>query len=139
MNSSGFTIGRDTMKELVSLNKKPTESNDVVEYIGELIESVGIIHAMHLTTKSWIRHKALDEYYKDMPELIDVFVEAYISNGEFEIVPKFDIEYSGAEDVLNHLYVSGMTIHSKLSPDLTNPLEDILTKFKTVLYKLSFY
>lgn len=122
--------------ELKPLNPIATET-PVSRYIGMLIDSVGVIHAMHLITKSWARHRALDGYYKEMPELIDSFAEAYIARHEVYLSP-IPTPHASAEDLLNRLCELGCAIHDDLSPDLSNPLEDILTKISSTLYKLRF-
>lgn len=114
------------------------QSESLAELISNLIESVGVIHAMHLMTTEWARHKALDEYYKDMPELIDVLAETAIAESDMVLSPRIDFPYSTAEELLRSLLGKCMTVHMSLSPTLTNPLEDVMTKINQVLYKLRF-
>lgn len=123
------------MEILKPINKIANET-PVPQFINSIIESIGIIHAMHLTTNSYARHKALDSYYKEMPDLIDIFAEAYIARNEVKLNPKINFEYLHAGDLLQQLCDAGCNIHPALSPDLSNPLEDILTLISTTLYKL---
>lgn len=123
--------------ELKPLNVKPTYDPTSL-FIGELIASVGIMHAFHLNTRVWSRHKALDEYYKDMPELIDVLAEAYLSNSSNQIESHISEKFLFPEGLLTHLKESGLRIHPLLSPELTNPLEDVLTFISQIQYKLQF-
>ena len=123
------------METLQPLIKQAKETS-LSAYIGSLLQSVAIVHAMHLTTLSYARHKALDEYYKDMPELIDALAEAYIAQETVNLEPRISYNYSTAEDLLISLKEVGLMIHKGLCPTLTNPLEDILTKINSILYKL---
>lgn len=126
------------METLVPLNLQVLAETPVSKFIGSMIESVGAVHAMHLTTTLWARHKALDAYYKDMPELIDSFAESYIARHTVSLTPKIVFPYTTAEDLLIKLREEGYAIHTGLSPDLSNPLEDILTLISSTLYKLRF-
>lgn len=123
------------MKNLQPLNT-PVKETSISAYIESLLQSVAIVHAMHLTTLSYARHKALDEYYKDMPELIDAFAESYISQEEVKLEPRISFNHSSAEDLLKSLKEVGLMLHKGMCPSLTNPLEDILTKIHSILYKL---
>lgn len=113
---------------------RPIESP--ATYIGNLLQSVSIVHAMHLNTKSYARHMALDEYYKGMPEVADAFAEAYIQHTEATITPLCTYPHTSAEELLNSLRDGGYAIHPTLKPDLTNALEDVLTFISSILYKL---
>lgn len=52
------------------------------EYFGTLQESVTEAWREHLKTAKYSTHIALDDYYNDMPEKIDAFIEAYIACNE---------------------------------------------------------
>lgn len=114
--------------------------NNTSKFIGLVIETVGLVHASHLMTRSYARHKALDEYYKDMPELIDVFAESSMGGQDLIIKPSVDFEYSTIEELLIYTRDSGILLHKEISdkPQLTNPLEDVLTLISQTLYKLKF-
>ena len=126
------------METLQPLNQKASET-PVSAYIGALLQSVAVVHSMHLTTTNYARHMALDEYYKDMPELIDAFAEAYIAEGDVVIKPTIGFEYDSAETLLSSLKDAGLVIHGGLCPSLTNPLEDVLTKISAIQYKLRLH
>lgn len=49
----------------------------IEEFFGTLQESVVATWRKHLKTKKYSSHMALDEYYKDAPELIDGLIEAW--------------------------------------------------------------
>lgn len=127
------------METLQPLNKSVNET-PVSVYIGALLRSVAVVHAMHLTTTSYARHKALDEYYNDMPELIDAFAESYLATEKTMNVildARIGFGYTSAESLLMALKANGLQLHANgMCPSLTNPLEDVLTKINAILYKL---
>lgn len=47
------------------------------EYFGTLLQSVTEAHKQHLMTGKYSKHKALNEFYDEMPELIDSLIEHY--------------------------------------------------------------
>ena len=49
----------------------------VEEFFGTLQESVVMTWRKHLKTKKYSSHMALDEYYKEAPELIDALIEGW--------------------------------------------------------------
>lgn len=53
------------------------KANDINEFLGTLLQSVTDAHKMHLATKKFSVHKALNEYYDDAPEAVDALVEAW--------------------------------------------------------------
>lgn len=125
-----------TDMKLMPLHEAQSETLAIL--ISNLIESVGVVHAMHLTTREWVRHKALDEYYKDMPELIDALAESALAMEDFDIVPGIEFKYGTAEELLGTIFTKCHNIHSSLCPSVANPLEEVMTKINQVLYKLRF-
>lgn len=75
---------------------------NIEEYFGTLLQSVTEIHEKHLMTGKYSNHKALDEFYNEMPELIDDLVEHWQgTHGKVESY-KNTIESDG-EDVVKYL------------------------------------
>lgn len=53
-------------------------------FFGQLFQSRDIAHLCHLNTRSFAEHKALNEYYDGLLDLIDSLLESYqgsLSNG----------------------------------------------------------
>lgn len=53
------------------------KANNVNEFLGTLLQSVTDAHTMHLATKKFSVHKALNEYYDDAPDAVDALIEAW--------------------------------------------------------------
>ena len=47
------------------------------EFIATLLMAAPLAHMLHLQTKSYAQHKALEELYTELPELVDSLAEAY--------------------------------------------------------------
>lgn len=57
----------------------------IEQFFGTLQQSVIGTWRKHLKTDKYSAHKALDEYYNDMPELVDTLIEDYMGiNGKVE-------------------------------------------------------
>lgn len=57
----------------------------VEQFFGTLQQSVVGTWRKHLKTDKYSAHKALDEYYNDMPELVDTLIEDYMGiNGKVD-------------------------------------------------------
>ncbi len=50
----------------------------VGQFIVKALHARTATHVLHLTTRSYATHKALNEFYDARPDLIDGFAEAYI-------------------------------------------------------------
>ena len=58
---------------------------NVAEYFGTLLQSVTETHKKHLMTGKYSDHKALNEFYDEMPDLIDALI-ADFNKPELEII-----------------------------------------------------
>ena len=47
------------------------------DFIGQLFLARDVAHSVHLNTRSYAKHKALNEFYTKVVELADTFAEAY--------------------------------------------------------------
>ena len=72
---------------------------NINEYFGTLLQSVTEAHKKHLMTGKYSDHKALNEFYDEMPELVDALIEHYQGeNGKVENL-KNVIEAEGKDAV----------------------------------------
>lgn len=62
------------------------KASSINEFLGTLLQSVTDAHTMHLATKKFSTHKALNDYYDDAPEVVDELIEALQGvKGEIEL------------------------------------------------------
>ena len=112
----------------------------IEEFFGTLQESVVMTWRKHLKTKKYSSHMALDEYYKDAPELIDGLIEAW--QGTHDKVEDYvnlleGKEFDTAVDYLTEL--RNITKEGRKlmdSSELESDVDSILSLIDGVIYKL---
>lgn len=97
---------KNMLKQTSDKEKTEEVSQEKVigEYFGTLLQSITEIHKKHLMSKSYSEHKALEDYYKEMPGLVDSFIEHY--QGIFGIIENYPdaiIRLEAGETSLNYL------------------------------------
>lgn len=114
------------------------------EFLGTLLQSVTDAHTMHLATKKFSIHKALNEYYDEAPEAIDALIEAWQGAKGRKIklktidLPGVDvcdpIEYFSA---LREVCMNGKgLIDEETESDLASELDNVIALIDQTLYKL---
>jgi hypothetical protein len=87
------------------LNEQRTTNSDYVEMISLLLHSRTQAHTLHLQTESYPEHKALNEYYDGIVDIIDGLVESY--QGKYGILKgykSYDLtEYKSTESTTKYL------------------------------------
>lgn len=111
----------------------------IEELFGTLQQSVVTTWRKHLKTKKYSNHMALDEYYKDAPELIDALIEAY--QGTHDKVESYknllDKDYDTALDYLTELRKITKEGRELMdSSELESDVDSILSLIDGVIYKL---
>lgn len=112
----------------------------IEELFGTLQQSVVATWRKHLKTKKYSSHMALDDYYKDAPELIDTLIENW--QGAHEKVEDYKNvldgkEYDTAVDYLTDLRKTCKDGAELLdSSELKSDLDAILSLIDSTIYKL---
>ena len=112
----------------------------VEEFFGTLQESVVATWRKHLKTKKYSSHMALDEYYKEAPELIDALIEGW--QGTHDKIEKYvdllkDKEFDTAVDYLTELRKITKEGRKLMdSSELESDTDSILSLIDGVIYKL---
>ena len=112
----------------------------VEEFFGTLQESVVMTWRKHLKTKKYSNHMALDEYYKEAPELIDALIEGW--QGTHDKIEKYDNllkdkEFDTAVDYLTELRKITKEGRKLMdSSELESDTDAILSLIDGVIYKL---
>jgi len=114
---------------------------EVSKFVSTLMMSRTQAHIYHLQTQSYAQHKALQDYYEEIVDLIDEYVEAY--QGKYEILRGYILPTTWREDDNALRYFLGMReyiqrIRTTLPQDdeLVNVMDDIATLINTTIYKL---
>src|SRR5574343_178064 len=113
----------------------------MAQITAELMKSRTLIHQMHLATSSYAQHKALDDYYSDIVDLIDTLVETY--QGEYGLIGKYpEPKLSGTVSVaylsslLSFLKQNRYKACAEEDTHLQNIFDEIVALIYQTLYKL---
>ena len=125
------------------------KDSEVVKFFSKIFESKEMAHVYHLQVKgeegSYATHKALENYYEDILNLLDNLVEIY--QGQYGIVEGYDIidtNETKTKDFVKYFEeVAEYIKHSKkcISEDdthLHSLIDDIVCLIYKTLYKLKF-
>ena len=118
----------------------------VAKFVSTLLASRDQAHVFHLQTRSYAVHKALNEYYDDVVDLIDEFVESY--QGRYGILtglkpPASFIETDSTEDVVKYFVALNDFVdrsRDKLPDDgfIMNQVDEVSQLINSTLYKLTY-
>lgn len=119
-----------------------TNNNLILDFL----EFQNNLHIYHWTTKSFARHKASDNLYEKMNELVDRFVEVYIGiysrptklNGKLKIVKLSDAEFTNyLESTIIYLKNKLPTYFKETDTDLITIRDDMIASVNQTLYLAS--
>lgn len=115
--------------------------NSIEELFGTLQQSVVEEWRKHLKTSKYSKHMALDEFYKEMPEMVDKLIEDYQGiNGKVgEYVNVFDAEDMDALEYLETLrdfVKAGREDFIEGETSLESDVDDILGFINSIIYKV---
>jgi hypothetical protein len=123
--------------------QKESKASFVV-LVSKLLDSQRQVHIFHLQTKSFAEHKALQDYYDAIGDLVDGVVESY--QGKYGIVTGWKsigtADYQSTEQLLSYLksLSEETSKYYKVSKDtyIQNQLDEVTTLINSTLYKLRF-
>ena len=112
------------------------------ELISLLFLSRDVAHRVHLQTRSYSKHKALDKFYHDIIEAADEFAEVY--QGCYGLLGAIPVRGSKASaNITAFLEAQVKEIkdgRAEISDDseIQNKIDEILAVFHRTIYKLKF-
>lgn len=117
------------------------KANSIEEFFGTLLQSVTEAHKKHLMTGKYSSHKALNEFYDEMPELVDALIEHWQgTNGKVEkyenslLATDMDtVEY--LEELLDMCEEAKETLFDDQEA-LCSDIDDIIGQISSTLYQL---
>lgn len=113
----------------------------IEDLFGTLQQSVVSGWRKHLRTAKYAKHEALDDFYKEMPELVDKLIEGWMGANGTKIKNYNNILQSSNMNTLKYLkelkgiVKQGYPLMGDNS-DLKASLDDILELINTTLYKV---
>jgi hypothetical protein len=114
------------------------------EFVGMLFLARDVAHSVHLNTRSYSKHVALNTFYDEIIDLADKFAEAY--QGRHGLIGP--IALMSAKNTANILdFLQGQTeeigkcryeVCDKTDTPLQNIIDEIVGLYLSTLYKLRF-
>jgi hypothetical protein len=114
------------------------------DFVGILFLARDVTHSVHLNTRSYAKHKALQKFYENIIDLADAFSEAYQGRNGL-IGPISLMSAKKTSNVIEFLESQLAEIESvrydvvdKSDSALQQLIDNIIELYLTTLYKLRF-
>jgi DNA-binding ferritin-like protein len=114
------------------------------DFMGELFLARDVTHSVHLNTRSYSKHKALQKFYEGIIELADDFAEAY--QGRHGLIGPISLQSARKttnvteflQDSLKTIEQMRYEICEKTDTPIQNIIDEIAGLYLSTLYKLRF-
>jgi HD superfamily phosphodiesterase len=115
-----------------------------VSLVSRLLDSQRQVHIFHLQTKSFAEHKALQDYYDAIGDIVDALVES--AQGKYGILTGWKsfetMEYESTEQCVSYFKTLLNDIASAYNivkdTYIQNQLDEVTALINSTLYKLRF-
>ena len=114
------------------------------DFVGHLFLARDVAHSVHLNTRSFSKHSALNEFYDSIVDLADKFAEAYQGrHGLIGPITLTSAKKTGniiefLEDSLNSIENTRYKVCDKTDTPIQNIIDEIVGQYLSTLYKLRF-
>jgi hypothetical protein len=113
-------------------------------FIGNLFLARDVAHSVHLNTRSFAKHSALNQFYDGIVDLADKFAEAY--QGRHGLIGPISLSSARKtanvtaflEDSLAEIEKSRYSVCDRSDTALQNIIDEIVGLYLSTLYKLKF-
>ena len=117
---------------------------NAAEFVGTLFLARDVAHSVHLNTRSFAKHTALNEFYNNIVELADKFAEAY--QGKYGLIGPISLMTAKKtnnivaflEGQLDEIEEMRYKVVDKECTPLQNIIDEIFGLYYSTLYKLKF-
>lgn len=114
------------------------------DFVGTLFLARDVAHSVHLNTRSFSKHMALNSFYDEVIELADKFAEAY--QGRHGLIGPISLMSAKKttniveflEDSLADIEKMRFEVCDKTDTPLQNIIDEIVGLYLSTLYKLKF-
>jgi DNA-binding ferritin-like protein len=114
------------------------------DFVGTLFLARDVAHSVHLNTRSFAKHSALNSFYDEVVELADKFAEAY--QGRHGLIGPISLMSAKKtsniieflEDSLADIEKMRYEVVEKTDTALQNIIDEIVGLYLSTLYKLKF-
>ena len=114
------------------------------DFVGTLFLARDVAHSVHLNTRSFAKHMALNEFYDAIVDLADKFAEAYQGrHGMIGPITLMSAKKTGnilefLQDSLADIEKMRYEICDKSDSPLQNIIDEIVGQYLSTLHKLKF-
>ena len=114
------------------------------DFVGMLFLARDVTHSVHLNTRSYAKHKALQKFYENIIDLADGFAEAYQGrHGLIGPISLMSAKKTGnvvefLQDQLAEIEKYRYDVCEKDDGPLQNLIDGIIELYLSTLYKLRF-
>jgi hypothetical protein len=117
------------------------ESLAIQDFVMTMLHSQTNAHILHLQSRSYSEHKALQGYYEGIDGILDDYVEAY--QGVYGIVDNYPITYTAPSKPLEYMiglsdYLTQARPSLPKDSELMNILDEMAALIDKTIYKLRF-
>lgn len=114
------------------------------DFVGLLFLGRDVAHSVHLNTRSFAKHMALQAFYEEIVDLADKFAEAY--QGKYGLIGGITLQAAKKtpnvveflQDQMDEIESSRYKVVDKDCTALQNIIDEIVGLYLSTLYKLRF-
>ena len=114
------------------------------DFVGMLFLARDVAHSVHLNTRSFSKHMALNTFYEEIIELADKFAEAY--QGKYGLIGPISLMNARTttnivdflQNQVDEIEVDRYKMCEKTETALQNIIDEIVGLYLSTLYKLRF-
>ena len=114
------------------------------DFVGTLFLARDVAHSVHLNTRSFAKHSALNSFYDEIVDLADKFAEAY--QGRHGLIGPISLMSAKKtsniveflEDSLADIEKMRYEVCEKTDTALQNIIDEIVGLYLSTIYKLKF-
>ena len=114
------------------------------DFVGTLFLARDVAHSVHLNTRSFAKHSALNDFYDSIVDLADKFAEAYQGrHGMIGPITLMSAKKTGnilefLQDSLADIEKMRYEVCDKADTPLQNIIDEIVGQYLSSIYKLKF-
>lgn len=114
------------------------------DFVGTLFLARDVAHSVHLNTRNFAKHSALNSFYDEIIELADKFAEAY--QGRYGLIGPISLMSAKKttniieflQDSMNDIEKMRYDVCEKNDTPIQNIIDEIIGLYLSTLYKLQF-
>lgn len=115
----------------------------IAELIMRCFHASTVAHVLHFKTRSFSAHKALNEFYDEIIELVDSLAEAY--QGDYGLIDDYPTRFrmypdglALLDDLSDWIVANRAEVCDKDDTYLQNIIDEIMALIRSTQYKLKF-